>query len=358
MNKTKAISKVEALLVKQLKKDPRLKNIYLLVHSEKYGLDINIAAGSTNNTPASPQQPNYMASVGKLFTSTIVCMLAEEGKLSWDDKISRYLDDDVMNGLHVYNGIDYSNDITIRQLLQHTSGLNDYFWPLLEHALNDPEYRITPQQAISWAKQHLQPEFPPGGGFKYTDTNYLLLGLIVENITEKPFHDVLRTYLYEPLNMNHSFMLHYSRPKFQSEQPVADFYIKGTRMIDHVGYAGLDYSGGGVVAPTAELLTFMKALVNHQLVKKETLDRMKNDPAKYGPGIDYGLGTMQFKSIPLLMPKKWKVWGVAGATGAYMFYHPEYETYIIGNFNDFAYERKGVMFMFRVINILSKLKND
>ncbi|MFD2505117.1 serine hydrolase domain-containing protein, partial [Paenibacillus septentrionalis] len=184
------------------------------------------------------------------------------------------------------------------------------------------------------------------------------LGLIVENITEKPFHDVLRTYLYEPLNMNHSFMLHYSRPKFQSEQPVADFYIKGTRMIDHVGYAGLDYSGGGVVAPTAELLTFMKALVNHQLVKKETLDRMKNDPAKYGPGIDYGLGTMQFKSIPLLMPKKWKVWGVAGATGAYMFYHPEYETYIIGNFNDFAYERKGVMFMFRVINILSKLKND
>jgi len=59
--------------------------------------------------------------------------------------------------------------------------------------------------------------------------------------------------------------------------------------------------------------------------------------------------------VPLLMPRKFNSWGVAGATGSFMFYHPEKDTYIIGNFNDFSYERKGVRYMLlNVINRLSK----
>ncbi|MBR7250003.1 serine hydrolase, partial [Klebsiella variicola] len=75
-----------------------------------------------------------------------------------------------------------------------------------------------------------------------------------------------------------------------------------------------------------DLLKIMKALVSYQLVKKETLEMMMNDKAKYGVGIDYGYGIMQFKTVPLLMPKIFNVWGHAGATGAYMFYHPKMDT--------------------------------
>lgn len=82
-----------------------------------------------------------------------------------------------------------------------------------------------------------------------------------------------------------------------------------------------------------------------------------NDKAKYGIGIDYGYGydgIMQFKTVPLLMPKIFNVWGHAGATGAYLFYHPMMDTYLIGTFNDFSYERKAVRFM--LIKVISQLK--
>ncbi|GAE29403.1 hypothetical protein [Halalkalibacter hemicellulosilyticus] len=82
---------------------------------------------------------------------------------------------------------------------------------------------------------------------------------------------------------------------------------------------------------------------------------MLKDKAKYGVGIDYGYGVMQFKHVPLLMPKKFTVWGHAGATGAYMFYHEKLDTYLIGTFNGFSYETKAVRFMLmKVIHQLAK----
>ncbi len=71
-------------------------------------------------------------------------------------------------------------------------------------------------------------------------------------------------------------------------------------------------------------------LVSYPLVKKETLEKMMNDKVRYGVGIDYGYGIMQFKTVPILMPIVFNVWGHAGARGAYLFYHPEMDTYLIG----------------------------
>ncbi len=343
--KKEATQRIEKAFREQVERDPKVKNAYLMVEAEKTELHLSIAEGSTGDVLAHPEQPNYMASVGKLFTAALTGILVEGGKLSFDDPITGYLDEDLLHNLHVYKGTNYTGEIKIKHLLNQTSGLYDHFWPLLEKLMADPAYTPTPREAIIWGKNNLKPHFPPGKGYKYTDTNYHLMGLIIERVTGEPFHEALDRYIFKPLKMEHSFMLHYSEPLKKSPYPVAEFYHKESKLNGLKGYAGIDYSGGGVVAPTTDLLKFMKALVAHHIVSKETLEIMKNDQARYGPGIMYGYGIWQFVTVPLLMPQRFNCWGVAGATGAFMFYHPEREAYLIGNFNHTDYSTKGVRFM-------------
>jgi D-alanyl-D-alanine carboxypeptidase len=102
-------------------------------------------------------------------------------------------------------------------------------------------------------------------------------------------------------------------------------------------------------------LKFMQALVHGQLISAETFDRM-DDCAKFSIGIDYGYGMMKFRTIPILMPRKFNCWGNAGSTGAFMFYHPGQDAYLIGSLNQFRYHSKGIRLMLRAIDTL--IKND
>ncbi|WP_216829777.1 serine hydrolase domain-containing protein [Alkalihalobacterium elongatum] len=346
--KEKVIQLIKHSFRKKVQKDPNLKSAFLLVHSDKNEIHLNLNEGLIDSN-----QPAYMASVGKLFTSVLISILYEEGLLKYTDKITYYLDQALLQKLHVYNETDYTKEIEIKHLLNQTSGLPDFFHPLLNQLLNDPNFYMSPEEAITWAKIHKKPHFPPGKGFKYSDTNYHLLGLIIEKITKQPFHESIKQYFYEPLEMRHSSFLFESDPIDQNTPPVADFYVNHHNITHLKGYSGIDFAGSGVVSTGEDLLKFMKALTSHRLVKKETFEKMKKDKAKYGVGIDYGYGIMQFKPVPLLMPKKFTLWGHAGITGAYMFYHPKLDTYVIGTFNDFSYERKGVKFM--LMNVINRL---
>lgn len=348
----KELRKIEKEFRKRVKNSKELKNAYLLVHSNKHDIHLKLAEGFTGSMAAHPDQPLYMASVGKLFTSTLIAILYENGELSFNDSIGKFLEPQVMKGLHVYRGKEYSGKIQMRHLLNHTSGLPDNFWPLLDSAIKDPEIIMSPQELIEWTKSHAKPAFAPGKGFKYTDTNYHLLGLIVEKITGMSFHDALRFYFFEPLGMKNSWMLHASKPSVASIYPMADFFHKKHRLNDNKRFAALDYAGGGVVATGEDLLRFMKALVKCQIVTPETLEKMKIDKARFGMGIDYGYGIWQFKTVPVLMPSSLNCWGVAGATGAFMFFHPESESWIIGNFNQTSWNRNALKFM-----LLKVIKN-
>ncbi len=343
---------IEELLRRQVEKDANVKNAYLLVHSDKLNLHLNIAAGSTGDVPANPQQPNYMASVGKLFTATIVSMLFEQGRLSFGDPLSKYLDSELLQGLHVYKGREYTREITIRHLLKQTSGLFDNFWPLLKKMLASDSFSITTRDAIIWGKTHLESCCPPGKKVHYTDTNYHLLGLICEHITGKPFHELLHDLIFTPLGMESSYMLHKSQASKESQYPTARFSIDGKVVNTIPSYADIDYAGGGVVAPMEDLLTFMQALVAGRIISQKTLEIMKSDTGPLYPSIEYGYSIWKIKTIPLLLPVKYSSWGCVGATGAFLFYHPGLDAYIIGNFNDVAYKVKGLKFMFKVIQKL------
>lgn len=101
------MSPIESLFRKQVKKDKNIRNAYLYVHSAKTGLTLTIADAHDSHrqrTNPDPNQPVYMASVGKLFTSVIVVQLHDRGKLRFDDPISQHLDSDLINGLHLYKG--------------------------------------------------------------------------------------------------------------------------------------------------------------------------------------------------------------------------------------------------------------
>ena len=197
---------IEATFRHQVRNDKKVKNAYLLVHSEKSGININIAEGKTGDVDANPKQANHLASVGKLFTATLVGMLNDRGLLNFDDKIAHYLDANLRSNLHVYKGGDYSGDITIRQLLQQTSGLNDVFFHLLKKMVGNPDLKISVREALEWGKANLKPVGKPGQRHFYTDTNYYLLGLLIESITKKTFHEAMHEMIFEPLKMENAYL--------------------------------------------------------------------------------------------------------------------------------------------------------
>lgn len=352
---------IESRFRKKAKSASKVRSAYLLVHSDKLNIHLNLAEGKTGNVDANPNQPLHLASVGKLFTATITGILHDSGELAFDDKISKYLDRELMDKLNVYKGKDYSDEIKISHLLKQTSGLNDVFYKLYEKLIKEPQI-ISPREAVLWGKENLKPVAEPGKKHFYTDTNYYLLGLIIENVTGKPFHEVLHEFIFQPLGMKNAYMHGFSQPVVPSAFPVARLSIKNVDLLSVEGLAQIDYSGGGVVAPAEEYLLFMKALLNHRLVKKETLQQMLNDDIPMGfptPGFNYGYSIWKFKTIPVLLPEKYVCWGCVGATGAFMFYHPKTESVIIGTFNEFSFRSKALQFMIgSVVKQLVKFDNQ
>ncbi len=361
--KDKAVQdKIESSFKTQVQKDKKVRNAYLRVYSEKLGLDLNTAEGTTEDIKANIHQANHMASVGKLFTAPIVSILYERKKLDFDDPIAKYLDAELMNGLHVYKGKEYSDQITIRHLLMQTSGLNDVFYRLYEKMVEEPGFRITPREAVIWGKENLKPVAVPGKKHFYADPNFYLLGLIVENITGKPCHETMHELIFKPLGMQQARMYGYSEPERETGYPPAKLYIKDVDLFSVDGLHELDYAGGSVMAPLEDFLTFMKALLGGKLIKEETLSRMIEDDVSMGfpmIGFNYGYSIWKVKAVPLIMPSKFYCWGCVGVTGACLVYHPRTQSYVIGSFNDFSYRGKALQFMIRkVVKELLRIEGE
>ena len=361
MGKGKIHLALENRFRKKIQKDKNIQNAYMLIHSEKQGIHLNMAEGSTGSLPAHPEQPYFTASIDKLFTSVLIGSLEEQGRISYEDSIASFLDTDLLHNLHVYKGKDFTNEIKIKHLLNHTSGLfgdaldqSKQVTSMIDLLLDEPPELWTLQHIIQWSKEHLKSQFPPGEGFYYSDIGYCLLILIIEKINSKPYQEILHENLFRPLEMNHTYVLQFSEPVIERQYPVADCFIYNKNVVQNTRL-GMDDAGGRVVATTEDLLKFMKALVSYKLLRKDTMKKMK-DWAKYSIGIDYGYGLMNFKHVPLLMPQRYSVWGNAGSTGSFMFYHPELDAYFIGSLNRFRYHRKGIMLMFKMIDILLKSK--
>ncbi|MGG4445319.1 serine hydrolase domain-containing protein [Brevibacillus porteri] len=355
-------SEIESNLKAKVASDPQLHNVYLLIHSEKLDIHWPIAAGNTDGGTANPNQPYHTASVGKAFTAVIVSILAEKGLVTFDDPIANYLPTEIRKDLHIWKGKDYTNEIQIKHLLNNTSGLPDFFEEkpkggkgFLEEILEDSSRYWTSQETIQWSKKHLQPHFEPGKRVHYTDTGYNLLGLVIEKVTAKPYHEVLHDYIFNPLQMNHSYLSQYSNPVSKSEHPVAHLHLDRIKInVENYRSFSSFYAGGQTVSTMEDQLRFMKALVQNQMIKKETLEIMQQWN-NMRIGMDYGYGLMRMRFLPFT--QKYTGWGHLGASGSYMLYFPNREVYLIGSFNQTTYQAKGMNYLFfHVLRKIAKAK--
>jgi CubicO group peptidase (beta-lactamase class C family) len=289
-------------------------------------------------------------------------MLHEKGLLDFEDFIAPYLLEDIISDLHVLDGEDYSDVIRIKHLLNHTSGLPDYFTfqpesgsSFIDLLLEEPSHFWPPEEMIQFSKENLQPLFSPGDGYHYSDTNYQLLGLIIEKVTGKQLHEVFQEYIWEPLEMSHTYLHLRSEPSDPSTLEMSHMILNG---VDVTNFTSLSaaWADGGIVSTVEDLRTFMYSLLHNLLIQQETMQAMQ-DWIPDEKGIYYGFGFMLFK-LPELSPflsRYPDIWGHAGSTGSYLYYCPELDTVLAGTMNQSEYAEEHINVLIAVLDIIASI---
>lgn len=278
----------------------------------------------------------FIASTTKIYITAIILNLEQQGKLSTKDLITKYLDKAIMNNLLVYDGVDYSAQITIEQLLSHTSGIPDYFedknengQSLLEDLTAGNDQSWTYSESIARSKK-MKPRFSPGEKdyAHYSDTNFQLLDLIIEKITGKKVSTVMEEMIFQPLGLKETWL--YVDP---ADTRPADLNYKKEKLV--IPNAMASFRGdGGIVSTTKESMIFLKAFFNGTFFPKEKLQTMYTWKKVMFP-LEYGMGVMRFK-LPKSMTggKKYpELIGHSGLSGAFAYYCPEKDLYLAGTVN-------------------------
>lgn len=323
------------------KLDHKLKDqpgLQILVESEKLGIKYQY--------PISKEaRPYHLASIGKVFTATLAFMLIERGQLALEDHISKYLQPKQLDGLFFYDGMNYQEEVTVRDLIGHTSGVADYFDDPVSHGfafskevVANPDTKWTPETLLDFSRQNQQPVGKPGTVYHYSDTGYVLLGLLIEEITGKPFHQSLQEEFFIPLEMKDTYLMFYSKPENQPQQTIEKFWLSDTEVSTFTSVS-CDWAGGGIVSTTTDVLKFQQALRQGRLVQVSTIKTMTQCSNQFQPGIYYGLGMMEihFEDFFFLLKGFPRVTGHIGILSTHMFYDENTETHIIMNFGNTAH---------------------
>lgn len=300
------------------------------LYSDKNSVDIDYFNVHDN-------QPFHIASIGKMFTATSIGMLHDKGLLNIDDAISKYLTNDVLERLFVYKAVDYQAKVTIRHLLGHTSGIADYFEskvnaesPFLEQIMNEPDKKWTPELLLNFTRDKQSPIGPPGT-FGYSDTGYILLGLIIEKVAQKSFDATLEEYIFRPLEMKDSYLMFYGKPA-NPYREIAPIYLNG-KEVSKFNMLSCDWAGGGIISTTRDLLKFQKAYWEKRLVSESYMHQMATINHKFRSGMHYGLGMMEirFNEFFFLLRGLPRPKGHSGILATHMYYDEEHDLHVIMN---------------------------
>ncbi|MEQ9221333.1 MAG: serine hydrolase domain-containing protein [Cyclobacteriaceae bacterium] len=355
--KAEGPSKIEEKIIKAFNKevgDESIHNAFLSVSSESNNIGINEVYGMEET-----ETPFYTASLAKTFTATLIGILVDENKLEFDDKISGYLPGDLISGLHVLNGEDHTSKLTIAHLLNHSSGLPDYFEDEPSQGVNmmtmlftKPDRTWTPEELIVFTKENFTPKFVPGSGFHYTDTEYVLLALIIEKVTGLSYDQALSDYIFKPLAMNSSYINLHSKP-LKGDVGMAPLYAE-TAEISGFTSLSADWGGGGLVSTSEDLYQFMSALIEGELVSDATWTEMNQyTPESRGTYYGYGLRKWNLKELFPTLPDITLI-GHSGSTGSFMYYSPELDTYFTGTFNQTEMIQQHIRFLVKLMVMIKK----
>ena len=353
---------LQSLVTRQVKDGGGIRNCALAISNGDGSFAWSGASGmATDQALMTKDTPIYIASITKLYTATIVMHLCEQGVLALDDPMAKYLPKELVQGIHVYKGQDYSTRITIRQLLSHSSGIADYYdqkgadgRSLFEIFVENPGRRWSVDQTIERARNDLTPKFPPGEGTFYSDTNFQLLGKIVEAVTGKSLQTAYGQLIFQPLSLKHTYLVGYGGDQVLPSALPADVFFKNTK-ITRVRSNGSYWADGGVVSTAEEMIVFLKALNEGRVVSRNSLGQM-HAWRKWRFPLEYGFGTMRFSFPPpmrtlMRMPP---LWGHSGSTGSFLFYCDDSDLYLAGTIDQTDSQVKPFFLMYQAIKEVMK----
>ncbi len=227
-------------------------------------------------TPAKPDMRYAIGSISKQFTAASILLLEQEGKLSLNDPISKWLPD-----------LTQANDVTVREILSHTSGYQD-FWPqdYVPPMMLKP---MPPQEILNrWAKKPL--DFKPGTRWQYSNTNFVIAAQIVEKITHEPFFQFLHKNILGPLGL--SSAVDFDKGKMTTEDAAGytEYALGPLRPAPEEGAGWM--AGAGELAMTAsDLAKWDISLIDRSLLSHKSYKQLETEVLlKNGVGTHYGLG--------------------------------------------------------------------
>jgi CubicO group peptidase (beta-lactamase class C family) len=287
-----------------------------IVLEKGYGL-ANLESGS----PIEPNTAFLLASVSKQFTAMAIMILAERGRLSYDDPLSRF-----------FPGFPpYADKITVRHLLNHTSGLQDYEqlfvktgkisadWP---RSIKGPPDNCEPSaaDALRLLEEQTELRFQPGAKWEYSNSGYMVLGQIVEKASGQRYRDFLRDTIFHPLGMTETAVYDETKPKIPNR---AASYRQASSKFANIDYTPLNgiYGEDNVVSTLNDMYKWDQALYTDTLVRQSTLAQAfrpgrlnDNSATDYGFGwsigdrlglhyVEHGGGWLGFRTFVLRYPQ-------------------------------------------------------
>jgi D-alanyl-D-alanine carboxypeptidase len=265
------------------------------------GAHFGLAAGVSDRASGAPMRPDdrmLQGSVGKTYFGAVALQLVSEGRLDLDARLADYLGEEPW-----YPRLPNGSEATIRQLMSHTSGVVRYeFNPrFLEDLLADPMRTFTPEERLSYLFDS-DPPFPAGEGWEYSDTNFILLAMVIEKITERDAYDEIGDRLLEPLGLDDTV---------PSRSPVVEGLVQGYGGGAANPFGGFDemlvegrlvinpqfeWGGGGFASTSEDLARWIHAIHEGRAFDDSLLDEARSGvPAPLGPQGSYGLGVIMME---------------------------------------------------------------
>ena len=320
--------------------------------------------------PMSEADGFHVASVGKAMTAALLLQLTETGALSLEALDTPVEECEALSDLLPLIPVltaTVGGGVTLRQMLQHTSGLRDAFGDdgvetagaspaprslsrelarLAREDAMDPEGNWPPWSpdrpgdphggVLNWfiwgGAAASAPVFRPGERFHYSDTAYMLIALLAERLAGQPYATLLRTEIFEPLGMRDTFLAYSAEAPKEWRTRVSDFTFAGRPAFSSGLDVSWDWGGGGQVSTAGDLALFLRGLLEGRLFRKRGTLALMTDfitPRGMPEGcVGLGLGVRKLRS-----PAGVELVGHAGAWGVQAFYAPTLDVTITGTFN-------------------------
>ncbi|SHF92165.1 CubicO group peptidase, beta-lactamase class C family [Flavobacterium fluvii] len=269
------------------------------------------------NVPMRPEMVFRIGSMTKQYTAIAVLQLVEQGKISLQDSIQKFIKNFPSKG----------HAITIENLLTHTSGIKDY--GQLDSRIPNAIRVEFPQKVIIDSLARLPLDFNPSAKYSYSNSNYYMLGYIIEQVTSKSYKDYLQENIFKPAGLSNTF---YDSPT-QLIPNRANGYSKNGSNFKNTDYISMSlvYGAGALLSNVGDLYKWHQALNSYKLVKKETLEKaFTSFKLDNGQLAEYGYGWFI---------KDWKGSRTIGHGGAidgfrsWEIYFPEQDIFLTALFN-------------------------